>query len=33
LVFLGFDFEFYVADFHLDFDWRFLLVLCQVGTC
>jgi hypothetical protein len=33
LVFLGFDFEFYVADFHLDFDGWVLLSFCQVGTC
>jgi hypothetical protein len=36
LVFLGFDFEFYVADFHFDFDGWFLgfghgLVFC--GCC
>ena len=32
LVLLRFDFEFYVADFHLDFDGRLLRGLCQVGT-
>ena len=30
LVFLGFDFEFYVADFHFYFDGRFLRVFCQL---
>ena len=29
LVFLGFDFEFYVADFHFDFDGWFLRGFCQ----
>jgi hypothetical protein len=32
LVGLGFDFEFYVADFHLYFDGRVLRVLCQLFT-
>ena len=30
LVFLGFDFEFYVADFDFDFDGWFLRVFCQL---
>jgi hypothetical protein len=33
LVFLGFDFEFYVADFHFDFDWGFLGVFGHVLAC
>ena len=33
LILLAFDFEFYVADFHFDFDGWPLRVLCQVDTC
>ena len=31
LVFLGFDFEFDVADFYFYLDWWFLRVFCQVA--